>query len=145
MKSESLYQFGSYCLDTAEHVLLRDGRLVPLPAKAISTLLVLVRNSKHVVEKDVLMNEVWPDEAVEEGNLTQHIFMLRKALGETEGCKYIETIPRRGYRFLETVNESNTQRARAARIGLDPQVRPSHSLAVLPLARPTQDQTLERV
>jgi len=64
MKSESLYQFGSFCLDTAERVLLRDGRLVPLPAKAISTLLVLVRNSKHVVEKDVLMNEVWPDEVV---------------------------------------------------------------------------------
>src|SRR5262245_13317732 len=101
MKSTSpiLYQFGSFCLDTVERVLLRDGRLVPLPAKAINTLLVLVRNSKHVVEKDVLMNEVWPDEFVEESNLAQHIFMLRKALGETESCKYIETVPRRGYRF----------------------------------------------
>ena len=114
MKSESLYQFGSFCLDTAERVLLRDGRLVPLPAKAISTLLVLVRNSKHVVEKDVLMNEVWPDEVVEESNLAQHIFMLRKALGETESCKYIETIPRRGYRFLETVTEPNALRIRSS-------------------------------
>jgi TolB-like protein len=91
------------------------------------------------------MNEVWPDEVVEEGNLAQHIFMLRKALGETESCKYIETIPRRGYRFLETVNEPNGQPTRAARIGLDPQVRPSHSLAVLPLVNATGDQTLERV
>lgn len=147
MKSVSgkLYQFGPYCLDTAERVLLRDGRLVPLPAKAISTLLVLVRNSKHVVEKDVLMNEVWPDEFVEEGNLAQHIFMLRKALGETESCKYIETIPRRGYRFLETVNELNGQPTQASRIGLDPQARSCHSLAVLPLVNATEDQTLERV
>jgi len=147
MKSVSgkLYQFGPFCLDTAERVLLREGRLVPLPAKAISTLLVLVRNSKHVVEKDVLMNEVWPDEVVEEGNLTQHIFMLRKALGETENCKYIETIPRRGYRFLETVNEPNGQPTPALRIGLYPQVWPSHSLAVLPLVNATEDQTLERV
>jgi len=141
----NLYQFGSFCLDTTERVLVRDGRLVPLPAKAISTLLVLVRSSKHVVEKDVLMNEVWPDEAVEEGNLAQHISLLRKALGETESCKYIETIPRRGYRFLETVNELNDQPTPASRIWLDPQVRQVHSLAVLPLVNGTQDQTLERL
>lgn len=141
----NLYQFGPFCLDTVERVLLRDGRLVPLPAKAISTLLVLVRNSKHLVEKDVLMNEVWPDEVVEESNLAQHIFMLRKALGETESCKYIETIPRRGYRLLVTVSETNGQPTRDSRIGIDSQVRPSHSLAVLPLVNATEDQKLERV
>ena len=127
MKSDSPYQFGSFCLDTAVRVLLRDGRLVPLPAKAISTLLVLVRNSKHVVEKDVLMNEVWPDEVVEESNLAQHIVMLRKALGETESCKYIETVPRRGYRFLETVSQPNGQPTPAPSIELDSQVGRSHS------------------
>lgn len=96
---DALYQFGPFCLDAGERVLLRDGRVVPLAPKALSTLLVLVRNMGHLVEKDVLMGEVWPDEDVEEGNLSQHIFTLRKALGENP--KYIETIPRRGYRFLE--------------------------------------------
>lgn len=94
-----LYQFGPFCLDAGERVLLRDGRLVPLSPKTLSTLIVLVRNMGHVVEKNVLMAEVWPDEDVEEGNLSQHIFTLRKALGENP--KYIETIPRRGYRFLK--------------------------------------------
>src|SRR5258706_1692305 len=98
MEAGNLFQFGPFCLDARERVLLRDGRLVPLAPKALSTLLVLVRNMGHVVEKDVLMAEVWPDEYVEEGNLAQHVFMLRRALGEN--ARYIETIPRRGYRFL---------------------------------------------
>src|SRR5688572_2251581 len=102
-RNGNLYQFGPYCLDAGERVLVRDGRLVPLPPKALSTLLVLVRNIGHVVEKDVLMAEVWPDEYVEEGNLAQHICTLRKALGENPN--YIETIPRRGYRFLESTSE----------------------------------------
>lgn len=98
-RNDDLYPFGPFCLDAGDRVLLRDGQLVPLPPKALSTLLVLVRNIGHVVEKDVLMAEVWPDEVVEEGNLAQHICTLRKALGENPN--YIETIPRRGYRFLE--------------------------------------------
>ena len=59
------------------------GDCVPLPAKTLSTLLVLVRKNGHLVEKDVLMKEVWPDEYVEEGNLAQHIYILRRALGES--------------------------------------------------------------
>ncbi len=102
-RDENLYQFGPFCLDAGERVLLRDGRLVPLSPKALSTLLVLVRKIGHVVEKDFLMAEVWPDEYVEEGNLAQHICTLRKALGENPN--YIETIPRRGYRFLEPTSE----------------------------------------
>lgn len=94
----SLHYFGPFCLDESDHVLLRDGRRVPLPAKAVSTLIVLVRNQGRVVEKNDLMNEVWPNEVVEEGNLAQHIFRLRRAFGET--ANYIETVPRRGYRFL---------------------------------------------
>ncbi|HKR13401.1 MAG TPA: tetratricopeptide repeat protein [Pyrinomonadaceae bacterium] len=101
-----LYHFGPFCLDAGERVLLRDGRLVPLPAKALSTLLTLVLSRGQLVEKDVLIQRVWPDEFVEEGNLSQHIFMLRKALGETAGnAKYIETVPRRGYRFVAPVSE----------------------------------------
>lgn len=101
-----LYQFGPFCLDAAERVLLREGRLVPLPAKALSTLLALVLSRGHLVEKEVLMKEVWPDEFVEEGNLAQHVFILRRALGEAAGSpKYIETVPRRGYRFVAPVSE----------------------------------------
>src|ERR1044071_10030045 len=102
----NLFQFGTFRLDAGERVLLRDGRLVPLPAKVLSTLILLVRNNGHVVEKDVLMDEVWPDEYVEEGNLAQHIFILRKAFGEsTDNPKYIETVPRRGYRFVVEMKE----------------------------------------
>ena len=77
MESENhIYQFGPFCLDAHERVLLREGRMVPLPAKAVSTLLVLVRNKGHVVEKNVLMEEVWPNEFVEEGNLAQSMSTL---------------------------------------------------------------------
>jgi DNA-binding winged helix-turn-helix (wHTH) protein len=104
MERDSVFNFGPFRLDARERVLLRDDRLVPLPPKALSTLLVLVRHTGHVLEKDFLLAEVWPDEIVEEGNLAQQIFLLRKALGETKGKHtYIETIPRRGYRFLGAV------------------------------------------
>src|SRR5882762_10401504 len=96
-QADSIYRFGPFCLDSRERVLLRDGRLVPLPAKSLSTLLALIVSKGHLVEKDVLMKEVWPDEFVEEGNLAQHIYILRRALGETnESPRYIETVPRRG-------------------------------------------------
>ena len=116
MESEDhIYQFGPFCLDAHERVLLREGRMVPLPAKAVSTLLVLVRNKGHVVEKNVLMEEVWPNEFVEEGNLAQSIFTLRKALGESvDGPKYIETVPRRGYRFLQGIIQSDDDAVSAA-------------------------------
>ena len=67
ISDDRLYHFGPFCLDEGERVLLRDGHLVPLAPKALSTLLVLVRNMGHVVEKNFLMNEVWPDEDVPEG------------------------------------------------------------------------------
>ena len=74
-----VYEFGPFCLDTEERVLLRDGKLVPLKPKVYETLLALVRNSRHVVEKEKLMQEVWPDTFVEDNNLTGNIFALRKA------------------------------------------------------------------
>jgi len=133
-RSDNLFQFGPFHLDAGERVLLRDGRLVPLPAKALSTLLVLVRRNGHVVEKDVLMKEVWPDEYVEEGNLAQHIFMLRKALGEsTESPGYIETVPRRGYRFVAALNEVEDEDHDK---GID-------SLAVLPFFNASDDPNME--
>ena len=108
-RSHSLHYFGPFCLDTDERVLLRDGHLVPLPAKAVSTLVVLIHRKGQVVDKDVLMEEVWPNEFVEEGNLAQNIFILRKALGESiHSPRYIETVPRRGYRFLATTAADTT-------------------------------------
>ena len=108
-RSHKLHYFGPFCLDADERVLLRDGHLVPLPARVVSTLVALIRRKGHVVEKDVLMEEVWPNEFVEEGNLAQNIFILRKVLGEsTQSPRYIETVPRRGYRFLAPVVGDST-------------------------------------
>jgi TolB-like protein len=104
--SKSSYHFGRYRLDASQRVLLRDGKPVSLTLKAFDTLIALVQKQGHVVNKDDLMKQVWPDACVEDSNLTQNIFTLRKVLGETaEGSKYIETVPRRGYRFVAPVDE----------------------------------------
>jgi DNA-binding winged helix-turn-helix (wHTH) protein/tetratricopeptide (TPR) repeat protein len=97
------YEFGPYRVDPHQRLLLRDNQPVPLQPKAFETLLVLVKNTETVVLKDDLMKSVWPDTFVEESNLTQHIFVLRKALGETCDHRYIVTVPGRGYRFAEKV------------------------------------------
>ncbi|HJT65451.1 MAG TPA: tetratricopeptide repeat protein [Pyrinomonadaceae bacterium] len=92
----------------ADRVLLREGELVPLTPKVFDILLVLVQSSGQVVAKDDLMKRVWPNTFVEEGNLTQNISLLRKALGETPGgAQFIETVPRRGYRFVAETSEPN--------------------------------------
>ena len=101
------YDFGRFRLKTAERILLREGELVPLTPKVFDILITLVENRGHVVAKDDLMKRVWPSTYVEEGNLTQNISLLRKALGETAGgVQFIETVPRRGYRFVADINES---------------------------------------
>ena len=104
--SKQVYAFGPFLLDAGQRLLLRDGQAVPLTPKAVNTLLVLVRNTGRVVGKDELMNEVWPDAFVEEVNLAKNIFVLRQALGNGErGGEYIETVPKRGYRFVVSVKE----------------------------------------
>ena len=101
----SSYSFGDFCIDPIERVLRREGELVPLTPKVFDLLLLLVESHGHVVAKDRLMKEVWPDAFVEEGNLTQNISVLRKALGNSSnGSQYIQTIPRRGYRFVGNVS-----------------------------------------
>jgi DNA-binding winged helix-turn-helix (wHTH) protein/Tol biopolymer transport system component len=103
-KGRDLYEFGPFQLDPVKRVLLRDNQPIPLQLKAFETLLVLVRDSEQVVLKEDLMRAVWPNTFVEEGNLTQNIFMLRKTLGSADGeQRYIETIPGRGYRFAAKV------------------------------------------
>src|SRR5437016_968230 len=106
LKAKHLYGFGSYQLDAVERVLLRDGQPVTVPPKDLETLLVLVERAGHIVEKEELLDRVWPGVFIEEGNLARHIFNLRQVLGDSpDGRKYIETIPRRGYRFVAAVRE----------------------------------------
>lgn len=108
MNERRLYDFGRFRLDGAERVLLRDGQPVALPPKDLETLLVLVENRGHIVEKEELMRRVWPDAFVEEGNLARRISNLRSVLGEdAEGRPFIDTVPKRGYRFVAAVVEGN--------------------------------------
>lgn len=100
------YEFGPFRIDPAERLLLRDGKELKLFPKDFDTLLLLVKNSGHVMEKDELLKEVWPDTIVEEGSLAQNVSRLRKALGEgSKEGHYIETVPKRGYRFVAEVRD----------------------------------------
>ena len=98
-----LYEFGPFRLDPTERKLLRGNEIVALTPKAFDTLLLLVRNSGHLLEKDELIATLWPDSFVEEGSLSNNIFLLRRALGEDP--VFIETVPRRGYRFVGAVRQ----------------------------------------
>jgi Tol biopolymer transport system component/DNA-binding winged helix-turn-helix (wHTH) protein len=100
-----LYEFGPFRLEPAERKLFRGSEVVVLTPKAFDMLVLLVRNSGHLLEKEELMRVLWPDSFVEEGNLSNNIFLLRKALGEDP--PYIETVPKRGYRFIAQVQTSN--------------------------------------
>jgi pimeloyl-ACP methyl ester carboxylesterase/DNA-binding winged helix-turn-helix (wHTH) protein len=98
------YLFDSFRVDETERILFKDNREVSLTPKVFDTLLVLLENSSHVMTKKELMQQVWPDSFVEENNLAQNISILRKALGKThEGEDYIQTVPKRGYRFVGDV------------------------------------------
>jgi DNA-binding winged helix-turn-helix (wHTH) protein len=106
-RPKDFYEFGPYRIDPEERRLLRDQEPIPLPPKAFETLLILVRHSEQVVLKDDLMKTLWPDTFVEEANLTQNVFVLRKALGESaQDPRYIVTVPGRGYRFASKVATS---------------------------------------
>jgi DNA-binding winged helix-turn-helix (wHTH) protein/tetratricopeptide (TPR) repeat protein len=105
-----VYEFGPFRMDPDKQVLLRENQPIPVTPKAFETLLVLVRRSREVVTKEELLKAIWPDSFVEEANLSQNIFMLRKALGDTlDERRYIVTLPGRGYRFaapVRTVTET---------------------------------------
>jgi len=101
-----LYRFGEFTLDADQKVLLRQGKPLLLAPKVLETLLTLVQNSGRIVEKEELMRWLWPDTFVEESNLTYSIVQLRKTLGDdARRPRYIETIPKRGYRFIADVEE----------------------------------------
>jgi TolB-like protein/Tfp pilus assembly protein PilF len=126
MTQDRLYEFGLFRLDAAGRLLFRDGQRLPLSPKAVELLVVLVEAEANTVSKEELLNKVWADTAVEEGSITSHISLLRKTLGD----RYIETIPKRGYRFVGTLKQI------AGPSDPQPHIR---SLAVLPLRNLTPD------
>ena len=148
-----IYEFGLFHLDANDRVLLRGDRTVRLTEKVFNILLLLVERSGHLVTKEELMEEVWPDSVVEENNLTVSMSALRKALGEKqEGGQYIETVPRRGYRFAADVREIKNERvglaqekeskaSARAKAGMLPIA--TTTLAVLPLLNVSGDPNLE--
>ena len=122
-----LYEFGPFQLDPPERLLLCEGQPVPMPPKAFDLLVVLVERGGHLVDKDELLKIVWRGSIVEEGNLSVTVSFLRKALNDDRGLhKYIETVSKRGYRFVADVRELD-----------EPQ-----SVTALPRPRETGEQTL---
>jgi TolB-like protein/DNA-binding winged helix-turn-helix (wHTH) protein/Tfp pilus assembly protein PilF len=118
------YEFGPYRIDTGERLLHRADELIPLPPKLADTLLVLVRNAGRMVDKNDLMKAVWPDTFVEEGALTRNISLLRKTLGDAgDETAYIETIPKRGYRFVAPVSTVVVEARAAAPVELRDELR----------------------
>jgi len=144
-----LYKFDCFLVNEAERLLLRDGKVVPLTTKVFDILLVLIRNSGRLVTKTRLLNEIWPDAFVEEANLSVNIASLRKALGEgpTEH-RYIETIPKLGYRFVSSIVTLNDN-SHSASVGKSPTTavtwrqlkrdQPFQSLVVLPFENVSDD------
>jgi DNA-binding winged helix-turn-helix (wHTH) protein/WD40 repeat protein len=98
-ESKELWEFGEFRLDVRARLLLRDGIPVPLTPKALEVLVHLVRNAGRAVSREELLDTIWPDAVVTDASLTQAVFLVRKALGETEASTYVETVPRVGYRF----------------------------------------------
>jgi TolB-like protein len=98
-----VYRFGAFLLDVTDRSLKRDGIPVSLAPKLFDLLVALVERAGRLVEKDVLLQTVWPDVAVEEGNLTKGVFSLRQLLDPDAPSRYIETVPKRGYRFVAPV------------------------------------------
>jgi DNA-binding winged helix-turn-helix (wHTH) protein len=102
--SLGVHEFGSFRLDSAERLLLREGQPVSLTPKAFDLLVYLVNHAGRLVTKQALMSELWPNTVVEEANLTFTVSALRKALGDgQDGEQFIQTVPTRGYRFLVPV------------------------------------------
>ena len=132
-------EFGPFRIDTDQRVLFRDRQPVPLPPKAFDLLLVLAQRSGHVVLKDELMSLLWPDTFVEESNIGQHVFQLRKVLGEgPEHTSYIATVAGRGYRFVSHVRtvpklkDGAEEPGAAASAQVTTAVDDAHSTAAVP-------------
>jgi TolB-like protein/Tfp pilus assembly protein PilF len=128
-----VYRFGPFALDVADRSLKREGAPVPLTPKLFDLLVALVEGGGRLVEKDVLLKKVWPDVAVEEGNLTKGVFSLRQLLDPEAASRYIETIPKRGYRFVAPVSAA-APGADAAADASGTQPPLENSIAVMPFS-----------
>lgn len=141
--SSKVYEFSGFRLEGTQRRLLYHGQPVPLTGKVLDLLLFLVEMRGQLVVKEELMKEIWPDAIVEENNITVSMSILRKTLGEDRSSpRFIETIPRQGYRFIAEVTEVPSQR-NAIADGLAVQEEPIDSLAVLPLQSNGNDQDVE--
>lgn len=126
------WEFDGFAVLRDMRLLLSDGVAVPLTGKAFDTLAILVANRERVVTKDELLRAVWPDVVVEEGNLTQQIFLLRRALGESaQQPRYIVTVPGHGYRFTAAVRTISTESASASRDTAIPRIATYLSVGVV--------------
>ena len=105
-REQVVYEFGPFQLDVSQRLLFRDRKLIPVSPKATETLVVLVKNHGQLVEKEALIRQIWPGSFVEESNLAVQVSQLRKILSEAMGRDPIETIPKRGYRFIAAVQKS---------------------------------------
>ena len=112
-----IYRFGPFVLDVGDRSLKRNGAPIPLTPKTFDLLVTLVENAGRLVEKDSLLKTVWPDVAVEEGNLTKGVFSLRQVLDEEDGPRYIETVPNAG---IDSSTPHRPSRSRSRRRGQRP-------------------------
>jgi DNA-binding winged helix-turn-helix (wHTH) protein/TolB-like protein len=120
-----VYEFGKFRFDPANHLLLSGGSPVALTPKVFELLLVLVQNGNRLTTKEELIRRVWPNSVVEEANLTVNISALRRILGETtDGQPYIETVPKKGYRFVAPVAEVQENTANPVSPGAEPVAGP---------------------
>ncbi|MBD0371361.1 MAG: winged helix-turn-helix domain-containing protein [Pyrinomonadaceae bacterium] len=152
-QSLKVYEFGPFRLDTTVRRLSRDGRPISLTSKIFDMLLLLVKKRGQLVTKEELMEELWPDRFVEQNNLTVHMTMLRKILGERHrDHKYIETVQGRGYRFVARVREVEDENVdesseavvdTASRTAVEQKDTLITSIAVLPFVNTSQDSKLD--
>jgi TolB-like protein/tetratricopeptide (TPR) repeat protein len=136
------YRFGPFALDVPDRSLKREGVAIPLTPKLFDLLVALVSSAGRLVEKDTLLQTVWPDVSVEEGNLTKGVFSLRQVLGQDGAQPYIETVPKRGYRFVAVVTPDAPLRS-ASTPSTEALLEPlENSIAVMPFTdmSPARDQ-----
>jgi TolB-like protein/DNA-binding winged helix-turn-helix (wHTH) protein len=136
-QTQHIYEFGPFRLDAAERLLLRDGAAVALTPRVFDLLLVLVERHGHLLEKDELLQTIWPDTVVEEGNLTANISILRKTLGDDgNSARFIETVPKRGYRFVAAVRTNDAEAEHRDDLAPEPAATPE---TIVPAAAERQD------
>ena len=129
MRENKVYRFAGCELDPQERRLVAHGRPVMLTPKVFDTLVLLVERAGHAVSKDELMAALWPRGFVHESNLTKHIWLIRKALGDDDG-RFIETIPKLGYRFTASVSQVAVERVACADSALPPEPLPEEAQAI---------------